>query len=195
MSVIVDGRVKLTYGDFRRIPDDRCSHELIDGEHFMAPAPGTHHQTILGHLFFQLYAQIELAGTGRVFCAPVDVQLSQFDIVEPDIVAIGADRDRIIHPTRVIGAPDFVVEILSPHTRRKDRELKRALYERQLKQASPPPRAIASISSDSSLESKKRLPLEDGRPWKVSLIYIYIEREREREREREKERKKVTKYA
>ncbi|MFW6293488.1 MAG: hypothetical protein ACOC7V_14365 [Spirochaetota bacterium] len=52
MSVIVDGKIKLTYEEYRHFPDDGNTHELIDGEHFMAPAPGTNHQSVSRHIQF-----------------------------------------------------------------------------------------------------------------------------------------------
>ena len=60
--MIVDGKVKLTYEEYRLFPDDGNTHELIDGEHHMAPGPGTYHQSVSRHIQFQLYRQLEEAG-------------------------------------------------------------------------------------------------------------------------------------
>jgi Uma2 family endonuclease len=129
MSVIVDGRVKLTYQEFRHFPDDGNTHELIDGEHHMAPAPGTGHQYASRHIQFQLFEQLELTGMAQVYDAPTDVELSEVDIVEPDLMVVAASRRRIIKPSRIVGPPDLIVEILSPSTSARDRELKLRLYE------------------------------------------------------------------
>lgn len=129
MSVIVDGKIKLTYEEYRHFPDDGNTHELIDGEHFMAPAPGTNHQSVSRHIQFQLYRQLEETGIALVYNAPTDVELSAVDVVQPDIAVVSHPRANIISPSRIIGAPDLVVEIVSPSTRRKDAELKRRLYE------------------------------------------------------------------
>ncbi len=129
MSVIVDGKIKLTYEEYRHFPDDGNTHELIDGEHLMAPAPGTNHQSISRHIQFQLYRQLEETGIAQVFDAPTDVELSAVDVVRPDIAVVAHAREHIISPSRIIGAPDLVVEIVSPSTRLKDTELKRRLYE------------------------------------------------------------------
>lgn len=129
MSVNVDGKLKLTYEEYRHFPDDGKRHELIDGEHYVAPAPGTNHQSLSRHIQFQLYEQLERAGRAEVYDAPTDVELSEVDIVQPDLAVVAAEREHIISPSRIIGAPDLVVEILSPSTGDRDRELKRRLYE------------------------------------------------------------------
>ena len=67
---------------------------------------------------------------GYVFDAPTDVQLSEIDIVQPDLLVILASRKSIISPTKIIGPPDLVIEILSESTGWKDRELKRDLYQK-----------------------------------------------------------------
>ena len=130
MSVIVDGKLKLTYQEYRHFPDDGNRHELIDGEHYMAPAPGTNHQSVSRHIQFQLYRQLDEAGLAQVNNAPTDVELSDVDIVQPDLMVVSSEREHIISPSRIIGVPDLVVEILSPSTAQRDRELKRRLYEK-----------------------------------------------------------------
>ncbi len=123
-------RSKLTYAEYERIPDDGQRHEIVDGEHHVNPAPGTYHQTVSRRIQFQLYEQIELTGLGQVFDAPVDLQLSDFDIVQPDLVVVLEKKRAIITPTRIEGVPDLVVEILSPSSARTDRTLKKELYRR-----------------------------------------------------------------
>ncbi|MBU8913108.1 MAG: Uma2 family endonuclease [Spirochaetales bacterium] len=131
MSVIVDGKVKLTYREYRHFPDDGKTHELIDGEHYVAPAPGTNHQSISRHIQFQLYQQLELTERAEVYDAPTDVELSEIDVVQPDILVVSHARRGIISPSRIIGSPELVVEIISPSSGPRDRELKRGLYERR----------------------------------------------------------------
>lgn len=130
MGVIVDGKLKLTYQEYRHFPEDGRRHELIDGEHYVAPAPGTGHQSASGRLFAQLFRAIEESGLGRVFSAPTDVELSRVNVVQPDLVVVLREHERIVSPSRIVGAPDLVVEIASPSTVARDHELKRLLYER-----------------------------------------------------------------
>lgn len=123
-------RVKLTYEDLVLLPDDGRRHELIDGEHFVTAAPSTRHQQILTQLLVYLATYLREHRMGRVFPAPCDVVLSQFDVVEPDLlVVIHAVDDRVTE-ANIQGAPDLVVEILSHSTEGRDRGVKRKLYEK-----------------------------------------------------------------
>lgn len=104
MGAFTGSPVKLTYDDYLLLPDDNNIHEIIDGDHFMSPSPSTNHQTVSRRLQFLLYEAIELTGAGVVFNAPTDVQLSDHDIVVPDIFVIRASRMRMISPSRVLAA-------------------------------------------------------------------------------------------
>jgi Uma2 family endonuclease len=121
---------KLTYDDFVLFPEDGKRHELIDGEHFVTPSPNLRHQRVLQHLNRVLDAFVEEHRHGRVFFAPLDVVISRHDVVEPDLMFVGNARASILTAANVQGAPDLVVEVLSPTTRRRDELLKRELYER-----------------------------------------------------------------
>jgi Uma2 family endonuclease len=123
--------VKLTYDDFLRFPDDGKRHELIDGVHYVTSSPNLKHQVILGNLYLPIGTWLETHAHGRLFLSPFDVIFSEFDVVEPDLLFIGAARlADILTPLNVRGAPDLVVEIGSRSTRRRDETIKRTLYER-----------------------------------------------------------------
>ncbi len=118
-----------TYRDLRRLPEDLFRHELIGGEHFMSAAPALRHQVIVLNLGRILANHVWAHRLGSLFISPVDVVFSARDVVEPDITYVAAahaDRLRKLH---VAGAPDLVVEVLSPSTRGRDRTKKRRLYE------------------------------------------------------------------
>jgi Uma2 family endonuclease len=119
-----------TYEDYAKLPEDGLRHEIIHGKHFVNPSPSTQHQHVSKRLQYQLYTKIELAGLGVLYNAPIDVQLSEFDIVQPDIVIILNENVRKITPTKIKMAPHLVVEILSPSTSGNDRTIKKDLYER-----------------------------------------------------------------
>ena len=121
---------KLTYDDYLQFPDDLLRHEIIDGEHYVTPSPMTRHQRISGRLFHLLQAHLENHPGGEVFFAPLDVLLSRFDIVVPDLVYISHERARFLTEKNLQGPPDLAVEILSPATKARDQHLKRDLYER-----------------------------------------------------------------
>ena len=129
MAILVDSKLKLTYEDYEKIPsDDGKRHEIIDGEHIVSPAPETYHQTLSRRIQFQLYRQIEETGLGVVFNAPTDLQLSQVDIVQPDLLVVLTAREEIVGPKKIDGPPDLVVEILSPSSGKNDQVLKKDLY-------------------------------------------------------------------
>jgi Uma2 family endonuclease len=122
--------VKLTYEDFVLFPDDGQRHELIDGCHYVTPSPNTRHQKVSGRLFALIWVFLDAHPIGHVFHAPLDVVLSDIDVVEPDLLYVSNARGAIITPAHARGAPDLVAEIASPGTRRRDETIKRRLYER-----------------------------------------------------------------
>jgi len=122
--------VKLTYDDFVHFPDDGKRHEIIDGAHYVTPAPTTKHQAIARNLTVSIGSYLRAQPVGEVFAAPFDVVLSDLDVVEPDLLYIARERLDILTVAHVRGAPDLAVEILSPGTRRIDEVTKRKLYER-----------------------------------------------------------------
>lgn len=127
----VEPRVKLTYDDFLLFPDDGKRHELIDGEHYVTPSPNTKHQAVSGNLYFHLRAWLEQHPVGRVFYAPFDIVFTQFDVVEPDLLYMSNERAaEILTANHVTGAPEIVIEIASPGTRKRDETIKKRLYER-----------------------------------------------------------------
>ncbi|RLB87728.1 MAG: Uma2 family endonuclease [Deltaproteobacteria bacterium] len=118
---------KFTYADYVTWPDDE-RWELIDGEAYnMTPAPTTRHQVVVGSLYFLLRSL--LAGKPcRGFVAPIDVVLSEHDVVQPDVFVV-CDEKKITE-ANIQGAPDVVIEVLSPTTALKDRREKKRLYEK-----------------------------------------------------------------
>ena len=123
--------VKLTYDDFVLFPDDGKRHELIDGEHYVTPSPNTRHQRILGSLHLLIGSWLEDHPIGQVFLSPYDVVLSEFDVVEPDLLYFSNERAaQVLTPMHARGAPEMVIEIASKGTRKRDETVKRRLYER-----------------------------------------------------------------
>jgi len=122
--------VRLTYDDFVQFPEDGKRHELIDGEHVVTPSPNMKHQAVLRNLAGLIWSYLRTHRVGQVFFAPFDVVFSEFDVVEPDLLFVSKERQsQILTAANVQGAPDLVVEIGSPSTRRRDDTVKRRLYE------------------------------------------------------------------
>ena len=121
--------VKQTYEDYCRVPDDK-RYELLNGELMMVPAPNIKHQSILLVLGSELRRFVQQHELGEVFVAPVDVVLSDTDVVQPDVLFISRAREDRITDENVRGAPDLVIEILSASTADRDRGYKHELYGR-----------------------------------------------------------------
>jgi Uma2 family endonuclease len=126
------GSVKLTYDDFVHFPDDGKRHELIDGEHYVTPSPNIRHQKIIGTLYLLIATWLENHPIGQVFLSPLDVVLSDIDIVEPDLLYLSNERAaQVLTPLHARGIPELVIEIASKGTRKRDETIKRRLYERK----------------------------------------------------------------
>ncbi|MNC85144.1 hypothetical protein D3C83_07270 [compost metagenome] len=127
--------VKLTYDDFVHFPDDGKRHELIDGEHYVTPSPRPKHQVIVGNLYLVIASWLETHRLGRIYLSPLDVVMSPFDVVEPDLLYVAAARlSEVMTDANVQGAPDLAIEVASKGTRRRDETIKKQLYERAMVQ-------------------------------------------------------------
>lgn len=116
---------RYTVADYLTWPDDE-RWELIDGVAYsMAPAPTVKHQGIAGRFYSRLEQRLS-GKTCRPFIAPVDVVLSESNVVQPDVFVV-CDPAKITDKN-IQGAPDLVVEVLSPATATRDLREKKALY-------------------------------------------------------------------
>src|SRR3989442_2725201 len=119
----------LTYEDLLSFPEDNFRRELIDGELIVTAAPATRHQTVVLRLGARLLAHCDQHG-GQGFVAPTDVYFSETSVVEPDVLYLRPRNVARVEPRFVRSAPDLVVEVSSPTTRRLELVRKRDLYER-----------------------------------------------------------------
>lgn len=122
----------LTYDDLLALPDDGNRYELIDGVLVEMPSPSFFHGRLVLELIRLIDAYLTPRGLGRyLFTAPVDVRLTDTLVVAPDIFVVNPQRaDAFANPPAVSGAPDLIVEVLSPWNRAHDQITKRQLYER-----------------------------------------------------------------
>lgn len=126
----VDRPPRMTADTFFTLPEDNSHCELIDGELRVAPAPRADiHQHTVRELFRPLDYHVHSHHLGWVWFAPVDVVLSAQDVVQPDLIFVKQDRADIVGG-RIYGAPDLVVEVLSPDSERGDRGTKLHRYAR-----------------------------------------------------------------
>jgi Uma2 family endonuclease len=119
---------RFTYDDYKYLPEDK-RYEIIEGDLHLTPSPSFRHQAIQAELLFRLMAFVKKRGLGQVVAALTDVILSPENVVQPDLLFIGKDRLSMVKGNDgVRGAPDLVIEILSPSTAGRDQVLKRKLY-------------------------------------------------------------------
>ncbi|CAN5310998.1 Uma2 family endonuclease [soil metagenome] len=120
----------LTVGDYMSLPDDGTRYQLIEGELHMAPSPNRKHQLIAGEIFYALRQHLGEKGKNELYLAPFDVQLSDTTVVQPDICYFSKKRASRLTHHGAEGAPDLVVEILSPSNAHLDLGVKREIYAR-----------------------------------------------------------------
>ena len=118
-----------TYREYAMLPDDE-RFEIVDGVLYMAPAPNTGHQSVSNLIATHLTIHIQFTGKGHIFTAPCDVELSPTMVVQPDVIVVLQDNAGIISPSRIVGAPDLIIEIASPATAGYDRREKQDAYAR-----------------------------------------------------------------
>lgn len=119
-----------TYDDYVALPDDGNRYEIVNGVLVMAPAPSPLHQDIVLEIVSYLRIHVKLAGLGRVFPSPIDVELGPKDVFQPDIVVVLNEHLERVQEKKIVGAPDLVVEVASQSTAAYDRLTKYEVYAR-----------------------------------------------------------------
>ena len=112
------------------MPDDGRRYQVVEGELIMAPAPNRYHQEILGDLFSTIRSFLKEHRFGKVYVAPFDVFLDEINVLQPDILFVSNARRSVLTKAGADGAPDLVIEILSPSNAALDRVRKRDVYAR-----------------------------------------------------------------
>jgi len=123
-------RVRFLATDIFDTPDDGKVYEVIDGELYVGPAPAPRHQFVISRLTGRIEPFVAARRLGVVFTAPIGVVLDEENGIEPDLIFIAEHRRHIITDQSVAGPPDLVVEVLSPRSGQRDRNLKFRRYAR-----------------------------------------------------------------
>ena len=126
-AIMKQANIKFTYHDYLQLPDDK-RYELVEGELFLVPAPNLYHQRISRELAAALHGYLRQHALGEIFYAPCDIVFSEVNVVQPDLIFVSRERMAILTEANVQGAPDLVIEILSPSTGHRDLGIKRNLY-------------------------------------------------------------------
>lgn len=126
----VNTKIKFTYRDYKSLPESETNrYELMEGELIVVPSPNIYHQRVSGKLEFLLRDFVEKNKLGEIFDAPCDVHLGE-NVAQPDILFVSNEHSYVIIKEEIKGAPDLVIEILSPATAKRDRTYKKVLYAR-----------------------------------------------------------------
>jgi len=114
---------------FKMLPEGTRA-ELINDTLYMSPAPYTNHQEISALLLTSLLNYIRKKKLGKAYSSPIDVYLNNKNAYQPDLIVILKENFSIIKENGIYGAPDLVVEILSPGTKNFDLVRKKRIYEK-----------------------------------------------------------------
>jgi len=118
---------KHTVKDFAALPEG-SPYQLIDGDLLMTPSPIFQHQKVVVNITFLLKKFVDENNLGEIITAPMDVYLTETEAYQPDIIYISNENKSIIHD-RIKGAPDLIVEVLSPSNAYYDLVHKKQVYE------------------------------------------------------------------
>ncbi|MCL4512806.1 MAG: Uma2 family endonuclease [Candidatus Eremiobacteraeota bacterium] len=124
----IEERNLFNYYDYFLLPDDGKRYQIIEGELFMTPPPGTFHQNSVTQLTKILAQYLDKNPIGKVFCSPTAVILSDIHVVEPDLVYVSNEKRSLIKERGIFGSPDLMVEVLSKGNKKTDRIVKFKLY-------------------------------------------------------------------
>jgi Uma2 family endonuclease len=122
------GQGNWTYNDYAALTDDGQRFEIMDGVLLMPPSPNPVHQSIAGEIYDYLKQCVQKVGLGRVYMAPLDVELGPKRVFQPDVLVLFNESLGKITASHVEGAPDLVVEVASPGTVAYDRLSKYTAY-------------------------------------------------------------------
>ena len=126
MAVRAD--MKLRDTDFFALPETTKKCELLEGEVILSPSPSRRHQRVSVRLSYLLESWCEKQQSGEVLTCPMDVRLDTENVVQPDVFLVLNEHRERLRDWGMEGAPDLVMEILSPSNAQVDRGLKRQLY-------------------------------------------------------------------
>jgi len=118
---------KQTVADYAALPEG-APYQLIDGALVMSPSPSFSHQAVTFELGVALRSFVKQHDLGTVLIAPLDVFLTEHDAYQPDLLYVARERRDLIEEDGVHGAPDLVVEVLSPSTGYYDLRHKKRVY-------------------------------------------------------------------
>jgi Uma2 family endonuclease len=151
----------VTVADYKVLPETGPQYQLVEGSLHMAPAPSRFHQDISRNIQVLIANWIEAGGGGKIYTAPFDVYLDETNVFQPDHVYISEQNIGILTDAGAEGAPDLIVEILSPSTRNIDLGPKKKVFARhgvrEMWIIDPEPKTIAQYFLPVDAEKPARI--------------------------------------
>ncbi len=129
MQIVAPQPPKTILEVYRMLPEGTRA-ELINGRLYMSPAPTLSHQDSTLDLASKILFSVKKNNIGRVFISPIDVFLDSKNAVQPDIFFVSNERKSILKDDGIYGAPNLVIEVLSPGTKKFDLDKKKRIYEK-----------------------------------------------------------------
>lgn len=124
---------RITVADFRAMEfddNDTFFYELVNGELVQKSSPNPYHQIVSGNIYFAFRQFVSQNNLGKIISAPIDVFLDEHNLLQPDVLFISTEKSNLVTIDGIMGAPNLVVEIISPSTMKRDRGAKMRIYER-----------------------------------------------------------------
>jgi Uma2 family endonuclease len=147
----------ITRYDYQEMREGPPYYQVIEGDLVMSPSPNTFHQELAGNIYSSIRRYLDQHSLGTVFVAPLDIFLGDVDVYQPDVMFVSNERRSIITDHGLEGAPNLVVEILSPAAARVDKGAKRKVYARsgvqELWLLDPEAKTVAVYRLDQDAES------------------------------------------
>ena len=128
MQSLTELAYKMTAAEFFGLPEGPPFSQLIDGDLYMSPSPRRYHQKLALRLGHTLQTWLDAHPIGELYLAPSDVLFTPDTILNPDLYFVSTGREGILTEQGAEGAPDLVIEILSPSTAKLDLGRKREIY-------------------------------------------------------------------
>jgi Uma2 family endonuclease len=130
MALVKATDPRVSFAELSRWPDEGRRYELYDGEVIVVPSPFPRHQRVAFNIG-ELLREYERAAGGIMFCAPIDIVFTEFDVLQPDVVFFRKERRHLLDMMETTQVPpDLVVEVLSRRTEARDRGRKMQLFAR-----------------------------------------------------------------
>ncbi len=124
-------QVRFSYEDIEQFPDDGKRREVIDGDLYSMPSSSPEHQRVVGEFLFELSLFVHTHPIGEVFVGPIDIIFHIDDVIVPDLIFVSNNRQDLISERGIEGAPDLVIEVISPSSVKRDLGVKHKLCQRE----------------------------------------------------------------